>query len=93
MHLMNKYVLTGIFLVIFVIGLGVIFSNESVSFSEVLGSLNDLSPRILSLIALPVIAVLFMLGVYLRRKSEERMWKNALLKTRAKGSTEKSERE
>ena len=81
---MNKYVLLGIFIVIFVAGLGVIFSNESVSFSEVLGSLSDLSPRVLSLLVLPVIVVLFVLGVYLRRKSEERMWKNALLKTRAK---------
>jgi hypothetical protein len=78
----NKYVLLGIFVVIFVAGLGVIFSNESVSLTEVLGSVSELSPRVLSLLALPVIAVLFVLAVYLRRKKEERMWKNALLKTR-----------
>ena len=79
---MNKYVLLGIFVVIFVAGLAVIFSNESVSFNEVLGSLSELSPRVLGLLALPVIVLLFVLGVYLHRKREERMWKSALLKTR-----------
>ena len=81
---MNKYVVLGIFFVIFVAGLGVIFSNESVSFNELMRSLSDLSPRVLSLLALPFVAVLFALGIYLRRRSEDRMWKNALKKTHAK---------
>lgn len=81
---MNKYVLLGIFFVIFVAGLGVIFSNESVSFNEFMRSLSDLNPRVLSLLALPFVAVLFVLGIYLRRRSEDRMWKNALKKTHAK---------
>ncbi len=69
---------------IFVAGLGVIFSNESVSFNELMRSLSGLSPRVLSLLALPFVAVLFVLGIYLRRRSEDRMWKNALKKTHAK---------
>ena len=69
---------------IFVAGLGVIFINESVSFNELMRSLNGLSPRVLSLLALPFVAVLFVLGIYLRRKIENRMWKNALKETRAK---------
>ena len=73
-----------IFFVIFVAGVGVIFSNESVSFSELMRSLSDLSPRVLSLLALPFIAVLFGLGIYLRKRSEDRMWKNALKETHAK---------
>ena len=81
---MNKYALFGIFVVIFGAGLAVIFSNESVSFTEAFGSLSKLSPRVLSLLALPVIVVLFVLGVYLKRKREERMWKSALLETRKK---------
>ena len=81
---MNKYVVVGIFFVIFVAGLGVIFSNESVSFNELMRSLSDLNPRVLSLLALPFVAVLFMLGIYLRRRSEDRMWKNALKETHAK---------
>ncbi len=81
---MGRYVVLGIFFVIFVVGLGVIFSNESVGFNELMRSLNDLSPRVLSLVAMPFIAVLFVLGVYLRRRSEDRMWKKALKETRSK---------
>lgn len=81
---MNKYVVLGIFFVIFVAGLGVIFINESVSFNELMRSLNSLSPRVLSLLALPFVAVLFVLGIYLRRRREDRMWKNAVKETRTK---------
>ena len=66
---------------IFVAGLGVIFSNESVSFNEIMRALNDLNPRVLSLLALPFIAVIFGLGIYLRKRREDRMWKNAVKKT------------
>jgi hypothetical protein len=81
---MNKYVVLGIFLVIFAAGLAVIFSNESVSFSDLMRSLSNLSPRVLSLLALPFIGVLFALGIYLRKRSEDRMWKRALKETHAK---------
>jgi hypothetical protein len=81
---MNKYVVLGIFLLIFVAGLGVIFSNESVSFNELMRSLSGLSPRVLSMLALPIVAVLFVLGIYLRRRNEDRMWKKALKETQAK---------
>jgi len=81
---MNKYLVLGIFALIFVVGLGVIITNEHVSFSELVRSISDSGPRVLGLLTLPVIAVLFVLGVYLRRKNEERKWKQALLRTRAK---------
>ena len=80
---MNKVLIASIFIAIFVAGLSVIFSNQSISFGELFGSLSEMNPRIMSLLALPVIAVLFVLGVYLRKKNEERKWKKALLKTRA----------
>ena len=83
----SKILLSGIFAVIFVAGLGVIISHESISFNELLRSLSDLNPRFLGLIALPFIAVLFVLGIYLRKKNEERKWKKALLKTRAERKT------
>jgi len=47
-------------------------------------SLSGLNPRVMSLLALPFVAVLFVLGIYLRRRREERMWKNAVKETRAK---------
>ena len=81
---MNKYVVLGIFFVIFVAGLVVIFSNESVSFNELMRSLSGLSPRVLSLLVLPFVAVIVVLVIYLRRRSEERMWKKALEDTHAK---------
>ncbi len=81
---MNKYVVLGIFFVIFVAGLAVIFSNESVSFNELMRSLSGLSPRVLSLLALPFVAVIVVLVIYLRRRSEVRMWKKALEETHAK---------
>jgi hypothetical protein len=90
---MNKYVLLGIFVVIFVAGLAVIFSNASVGFTDVMRSLSDMNPRVMSILALPIIAVLFGLGVYWRRKSEQRMWKKAVQKTRTKSSTETKSQE
>ena len=81
---MNKYVLLGVFFVIFVAGVGVILSNESVSFNEFMRAVSHLSPRVLSLLALPFIAVIFVLGIYLRKKNEDRMWKNAVKKTHSK---------
>jgi len=83
----NKVLLSGVFTLVFVAGLAVIISHESISFNELLRSLSDLNPRFLSLIALPFIAVIFVLGVYLRKKNEERKWKKALLKTRAEKKT------
>ncbi|MCP4045731.1 MAG: hypothetical protein GY732_07040 [Gammaproteobacteria bacterium] len=85
---MNKYVLAGIFVLIFIVGLAVIFNNASVGFDDVMRSLKDMNPRVMSILALPIIAVLFGLGVYWRKKSEERMWKKAVRKTRTNSGTE-----
>ncbi len=81
---MKKVAVFGIFFVIFVAGLAVIFNNESISFTDFMRSLSDLSPRVLSLLALPFIGVLFVIGIYLRKRSEDRMWKKALKETHAK---------
>lgn len=81
---MNKILLSAIFAAVFLAGLGLIISHESVSFGELLRSLKELSPRVMSLIALPILAILFVLGTYLYKKREERKWKKALLQTRAK---------
>ena len=81
---MNKVAVFGIFFVIFVAGLALILNNESISFTEIMRSLSDLSPRVLSLLALPFIGVIFVLGIYLRKRSEDRMWKKALKETQAR---------
>ena len=85
---MNKYVLLGVFVLIFIIGVGVIFYNASVGFDDVLRSLNDMNPRLMSIFALPIIAALFGLWMYWRKKSEERLWKAAMKNTRAGSNAE-----
>ena len=80
----NKILIVSIFAAIFVVCLVVIISRNSISPSEFFSALKELSPRVMSIIALPFIAVLFVLGVYLRKKNVERKWKKALLNTRAK---------
>ncbi len=81
---MKKITLAGIFFVIFLSGVAVILSHDHVSFKEFVRSLSHLNPRALSFIALPFVVLLFVLGVYLRRRREARMWKKAVLKTRAR---------
>ena len=80
---MNKYVLAGVFFLIFAAGVAIILNHQSVSVAEVFRGLSNLSPRVLSFLALPVIAVVFVVGVHLHKRSEERMWKNAVKKTRS----------
>ena len=81
---MNKWVVAGFFFVIFVAGLIVILINNSISFGEFMRSLNRMNPRVLSLMALPLIAGIFVVGVHLHKKREERLWKRALKDTRDK---------
>ena len=80
----HKILLAVIFVAVFVAGLMFIVANKSIGLNDLVRSIQDMSPRVMSLMALPIIALLFVLGVFLRRKSEERKWKKALLKTRAK---------
>jgi len=80
----RKILLSIIFVTVFIAGLIFIVAGKSIGLSDLVRSIQDMSPRVMSLMALPIIALLFVLGVYLRRKSEERKWKKALLKTRAK---------
>jgi hypothetical protein len=74
----------GMVIVIFVAGLGFIMFKNSIGLGEALGSLRGINRRVLILIALPFIVVLVVAITYLRKKNEERKWKHALLKTRAK---------
>jgi hypothetical protein len=86
---MNKNLLLGIVVAVFVPGMGVMADSESIRFGDVLDTLSGLSPRLLSLVVLPFIVVLVVAGNYLRKKNEERKWKNALLKTRAGRQSQK----
>ena len=80
----STILILGIFFAVFIVGLAFIVSSNSIGPAELFRSLKELNPRVMSLMVLPLIAILFVLGVYWRRKSEERKWKKALLRTRAK---------
>ena len=81
----------GIVIAIFIAGLGFIMSKNSIGLGEALGSLKEINSRVLLLIALPFIVMLVVAGTYLRKKNEERKWKNALMKTRAKNLGNRSQ--
>ena len=80
---MNKNLLIGVAIVIFVTGTAVMIASDSIRLGDVVNSISELSPRVLSMAVLPFIVVLIVVGNYLRKKNEERKWKRALLKTRA----------
>ena len=88
---MKKNLLLGVVVAVLVAGLGAIISSKSNSFGKSLGSLKGLSPRLMALIALPFMAGLFVAETYLRKKIEERKWKNAQLKTRVKKQNQKED--
>jgi putative Mn2+ efflux pump MntP len=81
---MNKVLIASIFGAIFIVGLAVIINNQSISFGEIFASVKQLNPMFMGLLALPVIAVAYVLGTFFYKRNEERKWKKALLKTRAK---------
>jgi putative Mn2+ efflux pump MntP len=81
---MNKVLIASIFGAIFIVGLAVIINNQSISFGEIFASVKQLNPMFMGLLALPVIAVAYVLGTFLYKRNEERKWKKALLRTRAR---------
>jgi Tfp pilus assembly protein PilN len=88
---MKKNLLLGVVVAVLVVGMGVIISSESNRFGESLASLKGLSPRLMAFIALPFMAGLFVTVTYIRKKIEERKWKNALLKTRVRKQKQKED--
>lgn len=81
---MKKLVVGGGFFLVFVVGSVAILIHNSVSFGDFMRSLSRMNPRVVSLFLLPVVAVVFVLGVQFHKKNEERMWKKAMKDTRDK---------
>ena len=79
---MNKNILIGVAAAVFIVGTGVMIFSDSISLGDVIDSVSGLSPRVMSMVALPFVIVLVVIGIFLLRKSEERKWKQALIKTR-----------
>ena len=80
---MNRNVLFGVVAAVTVVGTGYIIVSGPMRIGDIFASLQGVSPRLMGVLVLPFIVVLIVVGNFLRKKNEERKWKNALLKTRA----------
>jgi hypothetical protein len=80
----NKNLLLGVAIGVFVLGASAVIISDEIQLRDILYTLKGLSPKVQGLLALPVIIILIFGGFHLRKKNEDRMWKKAMLKTRAK---------
>ena len=79
----KKIILISVVATVSVIGTFLLLGSGSVRIGDIFNALSDINPRVMGLMALPFIVVFVLAARYLLKKREERMWKNALLKTRA----------
>jgi uncharacterized membrane protein len=86
-------ILIGVVAAVSVIGTLVILGSGSVGVGDILGALEDTSPRVMGFLALPFVIVVVVVAGYWLSKREERMWKNALMKTRAAREQEAAKKE
>ena len=66
------------------LGASAVIISDEIQLRDILYTLKELNPRVQGLLALPVIVILIFGGFHLRKKNEDRLWKEAMLKTRAK---------
>ena len=85
---MNKNVLLVIAVAIFIAAALILVVSDSIRIGDVLNSMGNLSPRVLGLALLPFMVAFVIVGIQLHKKKEERMWKEALKRTRAKKQQE-----
>jgi len=81
---LNLKFLVGLAIAAVVAGAVMVIASDSIDIGDFFDQLSKMNRRALSLAVLPFIVALVVLGGYLRKKKEERMWKEALMKTRAK---------
>jgi hypothetical protein len=81
---MKKNVLLGLVFAVVVAGLGILISGQSIRFGEGVASLKGMNARTMAFIALPFIFIIYFVVNYLRKKNEDRKWKQAILRTRSK---------
>lgn len=84
----NKKLLASVAIAIVGIAAIALIVSDSFSVSGFFRTMSGMNPRVLSLVALPFIVVLLVIGNYFRKKNEERKWKEALKRTRANKEAE-----
>lgn len=77
--------------VIMVVGMLILLIIGSISIGDIFRVLSNLNSRVIALIALPFIIVAVGIGWLYARKREDRMWKQAVSRTRAARQTGKKE--
>ena len=82
--LMKKSLLFSLIFAVLIAGVGVLISGESIRFGNGFGSVRGINSRTLAIIALPFVFLLYLLVNYLRKRSEERKWKKAILDSQAR---------
>jgi len=80
---MKKHIMLGVVIAVAVAGVGIIIGSQSVRFGGDFGSARGINSRVMAVVALPFVFLLYLLRGYLRKKIEDRKWKNAILESHA----------
>lgn len=80
----DRTLMFGIAVAIVITVMIALIASGSIKPSNIAKTLNGMNPRLLGLVVLPFLVVVFVVGNYLRKKKEERMWRDAIMKSRAK---------
>ena len=79
----NIKLLVGVGLVLMIAGIVVMVAIDPRWFGNVLRTISGMNSRVQTLVALPFIVLLLVIGHFLFKGGEERKWKKAILKTQA----------
>jgi preprotein translocase subunit SecG len=79
----EKQILMVLVFTLVIAGLGVVLGSQSFRIGDSIGSLKGMNARTMAFIALPFIFIIYFIVNYLRKKNEDRKWKQAILRTRS----------
>ena len=81
---MKKSLLFSLLIAVLIAAVGILIGGDTIRFGNGFGSVRGINSRALAIVALPFVFLLFLLWNYLRKKSEERKWKQAILDSQAR---------
>lgn len=70
--------------IVMVVGLAILFATGKMSFRDIFEGIGKMNRRVLSMTLLPLLLAVVVFGRYWSKRKEERMWKEAILKSRAR---------
>ena len=81
---MKKSLLFSLLFAILIAAVGILIGGDTIRFDNGFGSVRGINSRTMAIIALPFVFLLYLLWNYLRKKSEDRKWKKAILESQAR---------